>query len=257
MSIGSKFKKVSIVAAVVAMGLSAFLTHLLGGLGARPVVFAEPPAFVEQFAARFQNSEPFAIDIEPATNCRHIDPSELTELSPEEQLVRNVFFCDESPDLFWQLFSHPEKEQRVKIAAAYAKLNAEFTHNEESGFPEKKQEIWKGSEEHLPAIRNAHFEALISAAENGENSYIPYTIAWMSGQGRKTVDLLAWATEHHPGWWDRRFAVFFVVEFGEDEALAKSVLNSRIHDPDYRIRKDAFDQRVRRFTEMLGIAEDT
>ena len=257
MSIASTLKKVSIVAAVVAMGVAAFLIHLLGGFGARPVVFADPPVFVEQYAARFQNTYPFAVDIKPATNCRYIDPSELTELSPEEQLVRNVFFCDESPDLFWQLFLHPEKEQRVKIAAAYAALNAEFTHNEESGFPEKRQEIWSDAEEHLSNIRNALSEALIAAAEKGETSYIPYTLAWLSGQGRETVELFAWATEHHLGWWDRRFCVFFVVEFGGDEALAKMVLNSRIHDPDYRIRKEAFDQRVRRFTEMLGIAEDT
>lgn len=250
-----KFKKTLIAITIVMSSVSALIVYALAGLGARPVVFADPPVFVEQYAAKFQNAAPFAVDIQPATNCTYIDQSEIAELSTEKQLVRNVFFCNESPDGFLRLFTHPEREQRVKIAAAFATLNAEFTHNEESGFPERREQFWEDSGEHLPAIRNALSEALIAAAEQGERSYIPYTLAWMPGQGHETVELFAWATEHHPDWWDRRFCVFFVVEFGGDEALAKMVLKNRIHDPDYRVRKAAFDQRVRRFREMIGIAE--
>jgi hypothetical protein len=193
-----EFRKLLIAAAIVISLFGALIVYALAGLGANPVVFAGPPPFVEEFATRFQNTNRIAMEMQPATDCRYIKQSDFAELSPEEQLVRNVFFCNASPDLFLQLFTHPEKEQRVRIAAAFAAVNAEFTHDEESGFSEKREQFWIDSEKHLPNMRNALFEALITSAEKGEISYIPYTMAWMPGQGHETVELLAWAIEHHP-----------------------------------------------------------
>ena len=134
------------------------------------------------------------------------------------------------------------------MASAFAAVNTEFTHNEESGFPEKREQFWVDVEEHLPDIQNALSEALITSAEEGTANLIPYTLAWMPGQNLETVELLAWAAKHHPDWWVRRFSVYFVVKFGGDEELDDQLLRNRTHDPDCRVRKQVLDLRFRGFT---------
>ena len=253
MNISFTFKKLIIATAVLATVVVVFLVHALAGLSARPVVFADPPAFVEQYAAEMDHSDPSSPPKEPETDGGHVDEFEsaklTTDFSNEEALVHKVIFDGKSPDVLLQLFAHPEKAQRVKMALAFAAVNVEFTHDEESGFAEKREQFWIDAAEHLPDIRNALCEALITSAEEGTaNYYSPYTLAWMPGQDHKTVELLAWAAEHHPDPRVRRFSVFFVVEFGRNEGLAGPLLRNRTHDPDYRVRKEVLDQRFRRFT---------
>ena len=146
-----------------------------------------------------------------------------------------------------RLFAHPEKAQRVKVASAFAAVNIRFSHNEETGFAEKRRQFWLDVEQHLPDIQNALAEALIASAKEGKNSYIPYTLAWMPGQGRETVELLAWSAKHHPDPWVRRFSVYFVVRNGGDEKIAGPLLQDRSHDPDYRVRKEVLERRFIRF----------
>ena len=131
---------------------------------------------------------------------------------------------------------------------AFSAVNVKFSHNEETGFAEKRRQFWLDVEEHLPDIQNALSEALITSAEEGTANYIPYTLAWMPGQGRETVELLSWAAKHHPYWWVRRFSVYFVVEFGQNQELANQLLQNRTHDPEYRVRKEVLDLRIKRFT---------
>lgn len=256
MNISSTFRRLIIATAVVAIGVVVFLVHALAGLSARPVVFADPPGFVERYAAEMDHSDPSSPPKEPETDGGHVDESESAKLmmdfSNEEALVFKVIMDGESLDALLRLFTHPEKAQRVKVASAYAAVNIRFTHNEESGFPEKRSQFQVDVEEHLPDIQNALFEALIASAEEGATTYIPYTLAWLPGQGRETVELLAWAAKHHPDPWVRRFSVFFVVEHGRDEELAGPLLRNRIHDPDYRVRKEVLDQRFRRFISTSG-----
>ena len=45
---------------------------------------------------------------------------------------------------------------------------------------------------------------------------------------------------------ERRFSVFFVAQFGDNDELATQVLASQTHDPEYRVRKEVLDQRIRR-----------
>lgn len=245
-------KKALIATTIIIVAIGAFLIHALAGLSAHPIVFAEPPAFVEQYAAKIGYSKLSSLPEKHEASGEQADESgsaKLTEnFSYEEGLIHNVFFNDESSDLLLQLFAHQEKAQRVKIASAFAAVNVEFAHNEESGFPEKREQFWTDAGKHIPDIQNALFEALITSAEEGTMNYIPYTLAWMPGQGRETIALLAWAAEHHPHWWVRRFSVFFVVEYGQDEELAASLVKRRTHDPDYRVRKEALGLRFRRFT---------
>ena len=262
MSIGSIFKKVSIVAAVVTMGVAAFLVYSLAGLFARPVVFADPPAFVEQYVSNMRHSDPSSVPQGFETASEHVAESEFAELTEnlpnEEAFVFNVIMEGRSPNELPQLFAHPEKAQRVKVASALAAVNVRFTHNEESGFPEKRAQFWEDMEEHLPNIQNALSEALIASAEEGETTYYsPYTLMWMPGQGHETIELLAWAAKHHPNPRVRRFSVIMVVRFGGDEELASSVLRSGVHDPDYSVRRLVLDLRFERFTQVLGIAADT
>lgn len=242
MNIKFTFKKLIIATAVIAMIVVAFFVHALAGLRARPVVFADPPAFVEQYAAEMDHSEPSSLSKESEST------KMTTIFSNEEALVLNLILDGTSPDVLVQMFTHPEKAQRVKTALAFSALNARLNHYEESDFSEKKEQFWTDVEEHIPDIQNAFFEALIASAEEGTKTKIPYTLAWwMPGQEHKRDQVLAWATKHHPDPWVRRFSVFFVVEHGGDEELAGPILRDRTHDPAYRVRKEVLDQRFRRF----------
>ena len=255
MNIRFTFKTLIIATAVVATAVVVFLVYALAGLGARPVVFGEPPAFVDRYAAEMKHSDPSSPPMESETGGGHVaesEPAKLTgDFAKEENLVRTVILGGESPDLLLRLFTHPDKAKRVKVASAFASLNSKLTHDEESGFAEKRNQFWIDAEEHLPDIQNALFEALITSAEEGTSNYIPYTLAWMPGQGDETIELFTWAAKHHPDWWVRRFSLFFVVEFGRNEELAGMLLSSRTHDPDYRVRREVLDQRIRRFKEIF------
>lgn len=264
MTINSKFKKLIIATAVVAMVVVVFLVHALAGLSARPVVFADPPAFVERYAAEMDHSDPSSLPKEFESDGGHVDVSEFANLTKdffkEALLVRNVILNGESPDVLLRLFTHPEKAKRVKIALAFAAVNSRLSHDEGSGFDEKRRQFWADAdvEEHVPDMQNAFFEALIASAEERTTTYIPYTLAWwMPGQDHKRDQVLAWAAKHHPDPWVRRFSVFFVVEHGGDEELAGPLLQNRTHDPVFRVRKEVLDQRFRRFTQMLRTGEDT
>jgi len=267
MNISFTFKKLIIATAIVAAVVVVFLVHALAGLGARPVVFAEPPAFVERYVTEMDHSDPSSPTKEPETDGRHVDETEsaklTTDFSKEEALVFKVILDGDlgssSLDELLRLFAHPEKAQRVKIASAFAAVNRKFTHDEESGFPKKRNQFWIDAKEHFPDIQNALSEALIASAEEGITTGIPYTLAWLPGRGRETVELFAWAAKHH---WDprvRRSSVNFVDKFsvnsvdklGGYEDLAGPLLRNRIHDPDYRVRKLALDLRFRRFIGKL------
>ena len=256
MNIIFKFKKLIIATTVVAMVVVVFLVHALAGLNSRPVVFTDPPAFVQKYVAEMKHSDPLSTPKEPKIGSGYLDESVLStsefakltaDLSVEEALVFNVILDGESFDVLLRLFAHPVKEQRVKVAMAFGAVNAKFSHNEETGFAEKREQFWLDVEAHLPDIQNALFEALIASAEEVTATYIPYTLAWMPEQGRETVALLAWAAKHHPDWWVRRFSVYFVVRFGGYEELSGPLLHNRIDDPDYRVRKEVLERRFGRF----------
>lgn len=236
---------------VVAIIVVAFFVHALAGLSATPVVFADPPAFVERYAAEMNHSDPSSSPKEPETDGGHVEKLEsekmTTDFSNEEALVRQVILDGDSPGELVRLFAHSDKAQRVKTALALASVNIKLTHDEQSGFAAKRELFWIDVGEQVPDIQNALFEALVASAEEGTTNYIPYTLAWMPRQDHKTIALLAWAAKHHPDPWVRRFSVFFVVEFGQNEALAIALLQNRIHDPEYIVRKEVLDQRIRRF----------
>ena len=245
------FKNLIIATAVVAIVVVVFLVHALAGLSARPVVFADPPAFVERYVTEMDHSDPSSQPTESEIGGGQVATSEFAKLtaglSNEEALVFKVIMDGESLDVLLRLFTHPEKAQRVKVASAYAAVNIKFTHDEESGFPKKRSQFQVDIEEHLPDIRNALSEALIASAEEGTTTYIPYTLAWLPGQGRETVELLAWAAKHHPDPWVRKFSVYFVVKFGGHEDLAGPLLRNGTHDPAYRVRKEVLNRRFSRF----------
>ncbi|TRY32619.1 hypothetical protein [Aliiglaciecola sp. M165] len=251
MIIGATLKKIFMATAAVAIVVGAFLVYALAGLGARPVLFAEPPSFVKKYATTLQYSNAYPLDASKTVG-KQLDETEsvkiTTDFLKEEALVRKVFFEDESPGLILPLFAHPDRTQRVKIASAFSAVNVKFTHDEESGFPEKRRQFWLDVKEHIPNIKNALFEALAASAKEGSKSTIPYTLAWMPGQDHETVEFFAWSAKHHPDQWVRRFSVYFVVEFGENEELASSLLQDRTHDPDYGVRREVLDLRIKRLT---------
>ena len=146
MNISYTFKKLIIATAVVVMVVAAFLVHALAGLSARPVVFADPPAFVERYAAEMDHSDPSSLPKEFETDGGHVDEYEstkvTTDFSNEEALVLDLVLDGESSDVLLRLFTHPEKAQRVKVAMAFAALNVRLNHDEESDFSEKKRPVF-------------------------------------------------------------------------------------------------------------------
>lgn len=252
MNISSTFRKIIIATGIVAMLVVAFLVHALAGFSATPVVFADPPAFVERYVAEMEHSDPSSQTTEAEIGGGQVATSifaKLTaDLSNEEALVFNVILDGKSSDVLLRLFAHPEKTQRVKVASAFAAVNSRFSHNEETGFAEKRRQFWQDVEEHLPDIQNALSEALITSAKEETTTYIPYTLAWMPGQDYETVELLAWAAKHHPDPWVRRFSVYFVVKYGGYEKLSGPLLQDRINDPEYKVRKEVLERRFKRFT---------
>jgi len=249
------FKNLIIATAVVTMMVVVFLIHALAGLSASPVVFAEPPAFVERYVTEMEHSDPLSQPTVPEIGRGQLATSKFVKLtaglSAEEALVFNVVLDGESSDVLMRLFAHPEKAQRVKIATAFAAVNAKFSHNEETGFSKKRQKLWVDAKDNLPDMQNALYEALIASAEQGKTNQIPYTLAWMPGQDSETLELFVWAAKHHPAMWVRKSSVYFVVKLGGDEELAGQLLRNRSHDPDYKVRKEALDLRFRRFTGEL------
>ena len=175
----------------------------------------------------------------------------MKDFSDEEKLAFKAVMTGETLEEFYRLISHPEKEQRVKIASAYAAMHVLYSHHEESGFGEKRNQFNENLNEHLPAFRNALSEALIVSAEEETVTRIPYTLAWLPGQGRETVELFAWSSKHHPQPRVRRASIYFVAKLAKDEELVAALLRDKIQDPDYRVRKLALDLRYRIFTGDL------
>jgi len=241
--------KLVLSAAVVVLAVAAFLVYALAGLGAGPIAFAPPPAFVDQYSAQWNASAALSAPpdiISPGPSGEDGTTKITGDFAEEDALVRRVILGGESPDPLMRQFVHPDKAQRVRVASAFAAVNAELTHDEESGFADKRTQFWEDTAAQVSDIQNALFEALITSAEEKTTNYIPYTLAWMPGQGSETVEILAWAANHHPDPWVRRFSVFFVVEFGQNEALSGSLLRSRTHDPAYRVRREVLEQRFKR-----------
>jgi hypothetical protein len=93
-NISPTYKNVIIATAVVAMVVVVFLVDALAGLSARPVVFADPPAFVEQYATETDHSDHSSPPQAPDTDGGHVDESAYAKLtagfSQEEALVLKV-----------------------------------------------------------------------------------------------------------------------------------------------------------------------
>ncbi len=255
MTISFRFKKLIIATAVLAMVVVVFLVYALAGLSANPVIFADPPAFVERYAAEMDHSDLSSQSTELETDGAQLATSKFPKLtadfSVEEALVFNVMMAGESSDVLMRLFAHPDKAQREKMASAFATVIVKFTHNEETGFAAKKRQFWTDAKDNLPDLQNALSEALITSAEQGKTNRIPYTLAWMPGQGRETVELFVWAAKHHPDPWVRLSSVYYVVKLGGNEDIAAPLLRDLTDDPVYRVRKEALDLRFRRFTGEL------
>lgn len=239
-------KRVMIAVMILTVAVLLFFTHALAGLNANEVTFTPPPTFVDEYAAnRYQ--------VEKTTSESEQAKAKLTtDYFIEAALVRNVIVNGESPDELIRLFTHPEKAIRVKIAAAFAEVNIKLSHDEGTDFDNKRKAFWEKVEVHSPDIQNALFEALVTTAEERVRTFIPYTLAWwMQDDKQKAVEMLTWAAKHHPDPWVRSFSVYYVIQFGENEAYASELIDDRTHDPAFKVRQRILEQRFRRFEEMV------
>ena len=162
-------KHLIIAMVVVAMVVMAFFVQALAGLNARPVVFSDPPAFVERYAIETHQFLPSSSVKAPESDGEDGDVAILgkltSEFAEEKALMHKVFFDGESADVLLSRFAHPQKAKRVKMASAFSAVNVEFTHDEASGFPKVRDQFWLDVEKQVPHIQNALFEALITSAE--------------------------------------------------------------------------------------------
>ena len=255
MNFSSTLKKLFIAATFIALVVGVFLIYALAGLNSSPVTYAEPPAFVESYGAKMAHSDPTYQSAELKIDKGQLATSQFSKLtgglSVTEKLVFNVILGGNSSEVLTRLFAHPDKTQRIKVASAFAAVNVRFSHNEETGFADKRRQFWLDVEQHIPDIQNGLSEALISSAKAGKYSYTPYTLAWLPEQGRETVELFTWAAKHHPNASVRRSSLYYVVILGGNEDLAGPLLQNKTHDPDYKTRKEALELRYKRFTGQI------
>jgi hypothetical protein len=245
MSFSFNLTKTIIIFGVITVLAGLFFVHAVGGLASKEVEFAEPPLFVAQYVTDNYGSGNSGTESDV--------PNNLTkDYFNDAALVRNVIVNGESPEELIRRFTSPDKATRVKIAAAFGQVNIKLSHDEGSNFDERRDEFWEKVKGHEAAMQNALFEALIISAQEQARTYIPYTLAWwMQDDKVKAVDMLAWAAKHHPDPWVRRFSVYYVVQFGDNEEHAVDLIADRTHDPLFRIRAHVLGQRYRRFKEMI------
>lgn len=250
-----KYKKSFLAICALIILIAGLYIDAVAGLITKPISYAAPPPFVEQYKELIQYSEPERI-------IQTVDMSELVRdlsehkkwiegFSYEEVLVYKSIMLSESPSELWQLFTHPELEQRIKIASALAAVNIKYTHNEESGFSEKRNKFWLDSIAHMPDIRNALSEALIESARLGEHNRIPYTLAWLPEQGAETVELFLWAARHHPDHNVRRSCMYYVTILSKDKKVVETLLTDAKRDPSYGMRTLALNLRYRQLVGTL------
>lgn len=233
-------KKVLIPIALLGCASGIFLIHSLAGLNSYPVVFAEPPAAFALFTDEIKNMAPTKI------------PSQLTQsYSEEEALLHQVFFDGKSIELIMERFAHSDSAKRIKMASAFANFNVQYSHDDESGYPERRKRFWQEVEQRIPILQQAFFEALIMSAVEETPNFIPYTLGWMPGPKSETVELFTWAAQHHSDWWVRRFSVYFVVKFGDNKEFASLLLRDRVNDPDYRVRKQVLELKFGKLTGQI------
>ena len=240
------FKNLAMAFSFIALLIGVFYTHALAGLASDPVTFAEPPAFVKEYV-----NGKYSQGVTAPNKAENI--AKLTsDYFNQAALVRNVIINGESTDELLALFTHPEKAQRVKIAFAFAEVNLKLSHDEGTDFDNKRRAFWEKMNAHSADIQSALFEALITSAEERTRTFIPYTLAWwMQDNKSKTVEMLNWAAKHHPDPWVRNFSVYYVIQFGENEAYAKDLIEDRTHDPAFKVRHRILEQRFRRFEEAI------
>lgn len=250
MNTGFKFRKLIIATSIVAVLIIAFLVHALAGWNSHPVVYQEPPNFVQLFAEKLEKSAQRLPHNESGKENVVFDDPDTAKLAEdfswEEALVFKVIMEQESQERLFPLFSHPDQQQRIKVASALAHVQIQFTHDEESGFPAKRNQFLENLGAHLPHIRNALSEALIASAQSGTSNRIPYTLAWLPERGRKTLELFEWAAKHHPDTRVRASSLYYVAKLGDGEEFTAPLLRNRAHDPDFRVRQLALKLRYRR-----------
>lgn len=239
-------KKVLIGGGLFVALIILILTYMLAGLRSDPVEFGEPPAFVDQFVMQKHGKTPTGLLAE-------LSKVKLTkDYFHDTALVRDVIVNGEPVDELIKRFTHPDKAKRVSIAFAFGEVNFKLSHNEETNFDKRRDEFWLKVANHKGDIQNALFEALIASAQERSWNYIPYTLAWwMQEQKEKSIEVLTWAAKHHPDTWIRNFCVYYIVQYSESEKHAKILIKDRIHDPVFRVRKQVFDQRIRRIKEAI------
>ena len=74
--------------------------------------------------------------------------------------MRDVIVNGESSDELIRLFTSSDKATRLKIAAAFGKVNIKLSHDEGSNFDERRDEFCEKVKDHEAAMQNALFECL-------------------------------------------------------------------------------------------------
>jgi len=247
----------SIIAGMVGLALFfcvyVFLT--LFALPITPVEYKAPPNFAQQVV-------PSAASLPADTDEPDPSPAAPAPASPAggeiETLAKGVLFEGQSPEQFLALFSHPDQTVRMAAARALAlcwSANMGMAEPRAEGLEfmrrlELMDAFWANADK--PAVLSALFDVVSASFERGQgelradDSFALYLLSGFPGEKTQRAEMLAWVANHHPSWSMRQSALFYLVNRDFDREIGDEVLISRVSDPVFRVRLEAWIQRAQR-----------
>jgi len=259
---GFGWKRLFVVAGVCAFLVIVFVFSLLFPAGIKPIEYTEPPDFATQDVE--------GIGADPGTSGSAEDHVGMSENAPAvnaedadsrhtsgtgavatdvDDLAMRIVLEGESPDLLVALMKSNDRDTRIAAALALAKAVDAGIALERNWVRKDRFSESVGAD--IGSVRTACYEALADSAEEGTYNWLPYVIAWMPGQDRQTLEMLAWAADNHNSAEMRRHAMYFAVNCDREGELATEVLDHRAHDPSLRVRMEALGLRFERLMKAF------
>lgn len=224
-----------------------------------PVEYEAPPDFLQKAVP---SPPAIAVDTEgraPAPTHSGLAGEKI------ETLAKGVLVEGQSPELFLALFDHPDKDVRMSAARALARWNAANAgmaepRAEEAEFTrrwELMDEFWEKADK--PTILNALSELISTSVEtggaefHGDDQHILFLLAWFPGLQSQRAEVLTWVASHHPKDYMRLNAALSLLNDRFPREIADEVLDSRTHDPSFRVRFGVWKEQVSRIpSAFLG-----
>lgn len=254
MSKSKAIKWKSILVAIVGLALFACASLILKffTVPVVPITYEAPPEFIQE---PVPSAPSIAMDTDKPAPAPKLSSPASDEI---EMLAREVFFEGESPELFLALFGHPDEEVRASAARALARYYAANVgmvepHTDEpeiSGRTEFMDKFWADADK--TTILKVLSEVISTSVETGgaefqgDDQYILLLLAWFPGLSSERAEVLTWVADHHPKDNMRLSAAFSLLNDNFPRKIGDEVLDSRTHDPSFKVRFGAWKELLSR-----------